>query len=131
MPPNPPSTAHGFAMSSMSLRDMQIPKSEKNNFCPPPFPNSGDAPDTCNAPTTVTFRIRMSTRPNSWHTANKLSCNVFNSYYFYLVSDRSRSYENNSTKRCTQSELGMCATNDNVVHPIILETNVSKSLLLI
>ena len=36
MPPNPPSNAHGFAMRSMSLRDMEIPKSEKNNSCPPP-----------------------------------------------------------------------------------------------
>ena len=36
MPPNPPSNAHGFAMRSMSLRGMQIPKSEKKNSCPPP-----------------------------------------------------------------------------------------------
>ena len=36
MPPNPPSNAHGFAMRSMSLRDMQIPKSEKINSWPPP-----------------------------------------------------------------------------------------------
>ena len=36
MPPNPPSNAHGFAMRSMSLRDMQIPKSEKKNSWPPP-----------------------------------------------------------------------------------------------
>ena len=36
MPPNPPSNAHGFAMRSMSLRDMQIPKSEEKNYCPPP-----------------------------------------------------------------------------------------------
>ena len=46
MPPNPPSNAHGFAMRSMSLRDMQIPKSEKKNSWPPPLPNHGDAPDT-------------------------------------------------------------------------------------
>ena len=45
MPPNPPSTAHGFAMHSMSLCDMQISKSEKNKFLPPPLPNPGDAPD--------------------------------------------------------------------------------------
>ena len=44
MPPNPPSNAHGFAMRSMSLRDMQIPKSEKKNFLAPPLPNPGDAP---------------------------------------------------------------------------------------
>ena len=44
MPPNPPSNAHGFAMRSMSLRDMQIPKSEKKNSWPPPLPNPGDAP---------------------------------------------------------------------------------------
>ena len=44
MPPNPPSNAHGEAMRSMSLRDMQIPKSEKNNFLAPPLPNPGDAP---------------------------------------------------------------------------------------
>ena len=36
MPPNPPRNAHGFAMRSMSLRDMQIPKSEKKNSWPPP-----------------------------------------------------------------------------------------------
>ena len=36
MPPNPPSKAHGFAMRSMSLRDMQIPKSEKKFLAPPP-----------------------------------------------------------------------------------------------
>ena len=35
MPPNPPSKAHGFAMRSMSLRDMQILKSEKKNLPPP------------------------------------------------------------------------------------------------
>ena len=46
MPPNPPSTAHGFAMRSMSLWDMQIPKSEKKiSWPPPPLPNPGDAPD--------------------------------------------------------------------------------------
>ena len=43
MPPNPPSSAHGFAMRSMTLRDMQIPKSEKK-FLGPPLPNPGDAP---------------------------------------------------------------------------------------
>ena len=43
MPPNPPSNAHGFAMRSMSLRDMQIPKSEKKILAPP-LPNPGDAP---------------------------------------------------------------------------------------
>ena len=36
MPPNPPSYTHGFAMHSMSFRDMQIPKSEKKNFLAPP-----------------------------------------------------------------------------------------------
>ena len=44
MPPNPPSKAHGFAMRSMSLRDMQISKSEKKISWPPPQPNPGDAP---------------------------------------------------------------------------------------
>ena len=44
MPPNPPSNAHGFAMRSMSLRDMQIRKSEKKIFLAPPLPNPGDAP---------------------------------------------------------------------------------------
>ena len=43
MPSNPPSNAHGFAMRSMSLRDMQIPKSEKK-FLAPPLPNPRDAP---------------------------------------------------------------------------------------
>ena len=45
MPPNPPSNAHGFAMRSMSLCDMQIPKSEKNSWPPPPLPNPGDVPE--------------------------------------------------------------------------------------
>ena len=35
MPPNPPSKAHGFAMRIMSLRDMQISKSEKKILGPP------------------------------------------------------------------------------------------------
>ena len=43
MPPNPPSKAHGFAMRSMSLRDMQVSKSQKNSR--PPLPNPGDAPE--------------------------------------------------------------------------------------
>ena len=33
--PNPPSKAHGFALRSMSLRDMQISKSEKKFLGPP------------------------------------------------------------------------------------------------
>ena len=37
---------HGFAMRSMSLRDMQIPKSEKK-ILSPPLPNPGDAPEIC------------------------------------------------------------------------------------
>ena len=37
MPPNPPNNVHGFAMRSMSLRDMQIPKSEEKKFLAPPF----------------------------------------------------------------------------------------------
>ena len=36
MPPNLPSKAHGFAMRSMSLRGMQISKSQKHNSWPPP-----------------------------------------------------------------------------------------------
>ena len=45
MPPNPPNNAHGFAMRSMSLRDMQSSKSEQKIFlAPPPLPNPGDAP---------------------------------------------------------------------------------------
>ena len=43
MPPNPPNKAHGFAMRSMSLRDMQISKSPKK-ILGPPLPNPGDAP---------------------------------------------------------------------------------------
>ena len=35
MPPNPPSKAHGFAMRSMSLRDMQFSKSKKKILAPP------------------------------------------------------------------------------------------------
>ena len=46
MPPNPPSNAHGFAMRSMSLRDMQIPKSEQKNFLAPPSQILG-TPLTC------------------------------------------------------------------------------------
>ena len=45
MPPNPPCNAHGFAMRSMSLRDMQIPKYGKKIYWPPPLPNPGDAPE--------------------------------------------------------------------------------------
>ena len=41
MPPNPPNKTHGFAMRSMSLRDMQIPKSEKKNSWPPPAKSWG------------------------------------------------------------------------------------------
>ena len=44
MPPNPPSNAHGFAMRSMLLRDMQIPKSEKKISWPPPPPKSWGRP---------------------------------------------------------------------------------------
>ena len=46
MPPNPPNKPNtpSEAMRSMSLRDMQIPKSEKKNFLAPPLPNPGDAP---------------------------------------------------------------------------------------
>ena len=43
MPPNPPSKAHGFAMRGMSLRDMQIFKSQKKFL--DPLPNPGYAPD--------------------------------------------------------------------------------------
>ena len=39
----PPSKAHGFAMRSMLLRDMQISKSEKKIS----LPNPGDAPAFC------------------------------------------------------------------------------------
>ena len=42
MPPNPPNNAHGFAMRSMSLRDMQTLKSEKK-ILGPSLPNPGDA----------------------------------------------------------------------------------------
>ena len=42
MPPNPPSKTHRFAMRSMSLRDMQISKSEKkNSWSPPPAKSWG------------------------------------------------------------------------------------------
>ena len=43
--PKPPSKAHGLAMRSMYLRDMQISKSEKKIIVPPPLANPGDAPD--------------------------------------------------------------------------------------
>ena len=55
MPPNPPSNAHGFAMRSMSLRDMQIPKSEKKISWPPPPPKSWGRP--CNK--LIVHRIGM------------------------------------------------------------------------
>ena len=45
--PKPPSNGHGFAMRSMWLRDMQIPKSEKNSYCLPPPPNPGYALVNC------------------------------------------------------------------------------------
>ena len=63
MPPNPPSKAHGFAMRSMSLRDMQISKSGKKNAWPP-LPNPGDAPANMgrdsfeNMRYSSTFRLR-------------------------------------------------------------------------
>ena len=41
MPPNPPNKAHGFAMRSMSLRDMQISKSQKKILGPPPSKSWG------------------------------------------------------------------------------------------
>ena len=41
--PELPSKAHGFAMRSMALCDMQISSSEKKNSCPPP--NPGYAPE--------------------------------------------------------------------------------------
>ena len=41
MPPNPPNKAHGFAMRSMSLRDMQISKSGKKILAPPPAKSWG------------------------------------------------------------------------------------------
>ena len=41
MPPNPPSKAHGFAMRSMSLCDMQFSKSEKKILGPPPAKSWG------------------------------------------------------------------------------------------
>ena len=44
MPPNPPTKAHGFAMRSMSLRDMQIYKSEKKKYWPPPPAKSWGRP---------------------------------------------------------------------------------------
>ena len=43
-PPNPPDKAHGFAMRSMSLCDIQSSKSKKIFLGPPPLPNPGDAP---------------------------------------------------------------------------------------
>ena len=59
MPPNPPSKAHGFTMRSMSLRDMQISKSEKKKFLAPPLPNPGDAPDDTRTHTHTHTRINV------------------------------------------------------------------------
>ena len=75
MPPNPPSNAHGFAMRSMSLRDMQIPKSEKKNSWPPPLPNPGDAPDYRQTDRLFENQIRSSIPNRTWHT-NTCSPNV-------------------------------------------------------
>ena len=47
MPQNPPSKAHGFAMRSMSLCDMQISKSEKKILGPPPAKSWGRPWSTC------------------------------------------------------------------------------------
>ena len=66
MPPNPLTNAHGFAMRSMSLRDMQIPKSEKNNYWPPPLPNPGNAHVYCSR---CTSKLQESavTKANTFH----------------------------------------------------------------
>ena len=45
--PEPPSNTHGFAMRSMSLCDMQIPKSGKK-ILGPSLPNPGYAPVSWN-----------------------------------------------------------------------------------
>ena len=42
--PEPPSNAYGFAMRSMSLRDMHIPKSEKKKILGPVPPKSWGRP---------------------------------------------------------------------------------------
>ena len=44
MPPNPPNKAHGFAMRSMWLHDMQISKTEIKQFLAPPPAKSWGRP---------------------------------------------------------------------------------------
>ena len=74
MPPNPPSNAHGFAMRSMSLCDMQIPKSEKKISWPPPLPNPGDAPE-------VSFSFILVPLPSfSWEPISLTPAKVFSVY---------------------------------------------------
>ena len=58
MPPNPPSKAHGFAMRSMSLRNMQFSKSEKINSWPPPPAKSWGRP--CNSNNTIVKSVSNS-----------------------------------------------------------------------
>ena len=69
MPPNSPSNAHGFAMRSMSLRDMQIHKSEKQFSWPPPPKSWGRPCVVFNFNSTLAF-IDSSTCPS-----NKVNCN--------------------------------------------------------
>ena len=64
MPPNPPNKAHGKAMRSMSLRDMQISKSPQKILAPP-LPNPG-------TPLILQFKI-------------KIACDYTNINYFCLL----------------------------------------------
>ena len=83
MPPNPPSNAHGFAMRSMSLRDMQIPKSEKKNSCPPPLPNPGDAPEYYKIWTLKKIRLIFQNFPKT--VINDLNKLCFQNYCASLI----------------------------------------------
>ena len=81
MPPNPPSKAHDFAMRSMSLRDMQISKSEKiNSWRPPPAKSWGRPCVTANITQTPTQHGYKAQYPTvtALHTLNNTVAKGFN-----------------------------------------------------
>ena len=104
--PEPPSIAYGFAMRSMSLRDMQISKSQKKKFLAPPPPKSWGRPcpilnltmkDNLNPsskslhrtdrPSTSSLprRLWQSAR---WGTSQVISNKGYSSFLSTLITDR-------------------------------------------